>query len=333
MAKQFRGYEETRGEWGGGSLRDQLRAARLRGMRSPEGHEPQGGGQGDGGQGDGSAGGEGGGEPPGDPSNPAGDPEGGGSAPEGGAHDPITPERLTSVLDARQRKQEAAFKKVTDQQAATQAALDEIRQSLSAMVKPKDPASDPPKGEPKESEDVVRLRRKVDELEARGKADAERAEAEATRRKDYQFQTDVKTALTKAGCVDPDAGFLVIKPKLSQSEDGAKIYATVESGYGEEDLSLEEYITREFSEGVAPFLFRGKVRQGGPAGGDSGGGGGGGYDFTKEQLLDNPELYAKDPERARAALEGGRVKGVQRPGQALSSFVAPRPAKDQQRQQ
>ncbi len=185
-----------------------------------------------------------------------------------------------------------------------------IADRLEALASPPKSGDD----DKKRAEDTERaeLKRQLAAVQDELKASKSRADEEARLRKDSEFQTAVKAALNKAGCINAEAAFLVIQPYLKDEE--GRIFATVKSEFGEEDLELDPYIEREFSENILPQLFKGKMRAGSPAAGDAGGGKG--FVFTKEQLLDNPELYAQDPEKARAALEAGQVKGVPKPGQA-----------------
>lgn len=224
----------------------------------------------------------------------------------------ITAERLNSVLDARQRIHEAGLKKFAENQDALTTKITELTERLAAVAdgsSKKKKADDSDKSA--EGQQVIELRRELDQMKSKHQEALDRANKESKANHDNLFQQKVKDALTKAGCLDTENGFFVIKQKLSESEEGNRIFATVKTEYGEEDLDLDQYIEREFAENICPYLFKGKMKSGSPAGGDDGGGGGV-YQFTKEQLLDNPEEYAKDPEKARSALERNQVKGVRR---------------------
>lgn len=268
--------------------------------------------QGDGGSGEGA--GAGGGAKGGQADPGKQTPEGDKGTQQGssgsGSDQYITPERLTSVLDARQRKQEAEFKKFS-------AGQDELRQQIATLTEAlskKEPGKTGDgsggKKEP-ESQELIELRRKVDELTKTAETSKNRAEEEARLRRDGEFKSAVTSALQAAGCEKVEEAFLVIKPRLVHTEDG-RIFATVKTEYGEEDVDLKTYIEKHFAEDILPHVFKGRMRAGSPASGD-GGAGGGGYKFTKEQAFD-PKFYAEHTEEVRAAVEAGLVKGVPKPG-------------------
>ena len=240
---------------------------------------------------------------------------GGDGKPKG--DEPVTSKILHGVLDAHRRTSQQELKKLADQQAGLQGTLEKIQERLETLGSSgSGDADDGAEGKKKKStEDTekVELKRQLSELKKRmEKTEADRVAAEG-RERDYKFETRVKAALVKAGCTNPEEAFLVIRPRLKTTEEGV-IFAAVKSQWGDEDLNVMEYIEREFSENILPQLFKGKMRQGSPAGGDAGDGGGG-HLFTREQIFD-PEVYAKDPEKARAALEHGQVRGVPKPGGA-----------------
>lgn len=284
---------------------------------SGDGGSPSGGAGGSGGSG-GSAGGEpgagagaGGGPGQGDGGSPG---AGNGDKGDKGNGQPqyVTPQILQGVLEAHKRASQAEIAKLRDQNKQLVETLTALNKRLEQLATPKGGSSkkgDDDKGA--DDSEKVELRRKIAELESRLQENERKRQEAEQREREFKFRTAVKDALVKAGCIAPDEAFLVIKPRLSMSDDGERIFATVKTEWGEQDLTLEEYIQREFAENVLPQLFRGKMRPGAPAGGDSGGGRS--FMYTREQILDNPEEYAKDPEKARQAIERGLVKGLDLP--------------------
>jgi len=260
--------------------------------------DPQGGSGGEGGQGD-----------PKNPEDPKGDPK----KPDDPATQFVTPTALQGVMDANKRQTQTELKKLADQNSALQTSIDALTKSIAD--KGGDGSGGDPKGGKKAPEDseIVELRRSVAELKDKAKNADSRAETEKELRLDTDFKNTVTAALVAAGCEKPDEAYLVIKPRLQHELETGRVFATVKTEYGEEDLELKAYIERHFREEVLPHVFKGKMRTGAPAGGDEGGGGG--YQFTREQAL-NAEDYAKDPEKYRKAIEQGRVKGILRPGAA-----------------
>lgn len=227
--------------------------------------------------------------------------------------DYITPRQLQGVLDAHKRTSQAEFKKFANTQSEQTKTMKAIADRLEALQTAPPKSGDDDKKRAQDTENAE-LKRQLAEMKTQLDSTTSRADEADRLREDNEFQTTVKAALNKAGCTNPEEAYLVIHPRL-KTESG-RIFATVKTEFGEEDLELDAYVEREFSENILPQLFRGKMRTGSPASGDVGGGKG--FQFTREQLLDNPEAYAADPEKARAALEAGQVKGVPKPssGQA-----------------
>jgi len=227
----------------------------------------------------------------------------------------VTPTRLTQVLDARGRKADAAYKKLEAQNNELRSSMAKMQEMIAKIgegsPKPDKKGED---GKDKEDPEKVELRRAVDELKRKFETAESRAEEQTKLRRNETFKRKVIDALVEAGCTKPEAAFRVIQPDLKSDEEVTRVFATVKSDYGEEDLDVSDYIRRVVAEDELPELFKGKMRAGSPAGGDAGSGGGA-YVFTKEEILEHPELYAKDPEKARAAIEQGRVKGVKPRGQ------------------
>lgn len=261
----------------------------------------------------GGAGGQGGtGDPkpdpkPGDPGSGSGDPK-----PKGG--DPgqqyVTATVLTSVLDSHKRTVSGELKKTQDSIASLQSGIDEMKK---ALVAGKGDGDDGKGGKPKSEAEqkIISMQRQVDELTTKLKEADDRASLAEDQRKNAEFKATVTKALIDSGCEKPEEAYLVIKPRLQTDEVDGKIFAAVKSQtYGEETLDLKTYIEREFRENVLPHVFKGKMRTGSPAGGDPGSGGRS-YEFTKEQVFD-PKTYMDDPDKARAAIEGDRVKGLKR---------------------
>ncbi|UCG53515.1 MAG: hypothetical protein JSW58_08155 [Candidatus Latescibacterota bacterium] len=271
-----------------------------------EGGDAGGGGASPGGSGD--DGGQGGGDSGGDSGGPS---EGKGDAGgDGSSSDYVTPDQLKGVLEASRRQTQGDLEEIRNGQKTISETLTALNKRLDEMGSTAKPGKKKEEGG-SESQEVVELRRKMAEFEEVNRDLASRAEAAESQRRDYEFETKVKASLVKAGCTNPDAAYLVAKPMLNHAEDG-RVFATVKSQFGQEDVELDDWVVKHFSESTLPQLFKGKMRGGSPADGDAGGGGGA-YDFTKEQILDDPEAYAADPEKARRALEQGRVKGVARP--------------------
>lgn len=225
----------------------------------------------------------------------------------------VTPTILTGVLEAQKRGTAEEFRKVAEGQKTLQETIAKLTEKLEESVKVGDGKNKKKDdSDSKDSAEVVELRRQNAQFQASAKESADRASELIQQKLDMQFEQIVRTELIKAECVDVAAALLVIKPHLKQSEDGNRVFSTVQSTYGESDVELAEYIARTFSEDICPFLFKGKMRSGSPASGDSGGGSGK-YLFDRKELLGKDvRQYMKDPEAARAALESGGVKGFKR---------------------
>lgn len=223
----------------------------------------------------------------------------------------ITPTILQGIMSAEKRQTTEQFKKQGEQTAQLQASIDALNKSIAekdAAISGKGDKGD--KSKPPESAEMIELRRTVDELKETNKASDARAADERQKRLDTEFKNTVIAALTAAGCEKPEEAFLVIKPRLTHEPEEDKIFAAaVKSDYGSEDLDLKTYIERYFREDILPHVFKGKMRTGAPAGGDEGGSGS--FLFTKEQVFD-PKAYTKDPEKHRAAIEQGRVRGLKK---------------------
>lgn len=166
------------------------------------------------------------------------------------------------------------------------------------------------KGGQKDSPELVELRRKVAEQAdaiSKARAEMEKAKQDATTTKFTQIVLD---ALTRAKCKKPQQVLRMIAPELEYDpeKNPDRVFATVKSDFGEEELDVDDYVKREVAEKSMPELFEGKHRPGSPAGGDQGGGDGQ-YLFTMDQVRD-PAFYEKNAEAIRAALEQGKVKGA-----------------------
>ena len=232
-----------------------------------------------------------------------------GKGKEGDESSYITVDRLTSVLDARQRKQAVEFDKFTAEQKELQQKITTLMETLSSSKKEpgeKSGGGSGGKQEP-ENQELIELRRKVDELTKKAEVSGNRADEEAKMRRDGEFKNAVTSALSDAGCEKVEEAYLVIQPRLTHTDDG-RIFATVKTEYGEEDVDLQTYIKKYFSEDVLPHVFKGRMRTGSPAGGDDGAGGGS-FKFTKEQALD-PKFYLEHADEVRAAIEKGQIKGL-----------------------
>ena len=227
-----------------------------------------------------------------------------------GPDDPITPRRLNAVLDARSRKEEARLKQIAEEfnkpfQEKLEAALAAFEQ-MQAGPKPSDDEKQKHKGEDQEK---VELKRRLDELTKKFDQESEARLKSEMESRDYKFETLVKNALVEAGCTKPDYVFRVIKPELELDKTGKSVFATVKTSYGEEELTVADFIKRIVKEEMVPELFSGFTRSGSPASGD--GGGKGGFDFSKDEVFD-ARAYMKDPDKYRQAIEQGRVKGLQK---------------------
>lgn len=239
--------------------------------------------------------------------------KGGGKKPSGDAGGDqgkqfVTPEILSGVLDAHKRTQNDALKKQSDVIKALQTSIEQLNEKL---AKSGDAGGGKPsgggKGGKQDETETIELRRRVDQLAGKLKEATSRAEEEARLRQEESFQREVIDALSRAKCLKPSAVFRVIASDLKRSEDG-RVFATVKTEYGEEDLDIDKYIERVVREEQLPELFEGTSRSGAPAGGDKGGKGGP-FQFTRDQILD-PETYLKDIEKSRKAVEQGGVKGI-----------------------
>lgn len=221
----------------------------------------------------------------------------------------ITPNLLQGIMNAEKRLTTEQFKKQADQTAGLQALIETLTKSLAEKDAATSAKGDDKggKSKPPESAEMIELRRTVDELKETNKASDARAADERQKRFDTEFKNTVIAALTAAGCEKPEEAFLVIRPRLTHEPEEDKIFASVKSDYGSEDLDLKTYIERYFREDVLPHVFKGKMRTGAPASGDDGGSGS--FQFTKEQVFD-PEAYMKDPDKHREAIEKGRVRGL-----------------------
>ncbi len=224
----------------------------------------------------------------------------------------VTPTILKGVLDANKRTSTEELQKLkTD----ITAQIDGIKEAIAGGQGGGEGKKKASKGDDDQSQKLIELQRTVDTLTGKLKDSEDRADTESTRRQSSEFKTAVIRELVAAGCEKPEEAFLVIQPSLQRDDKTGRVFSVVKGEYGDEDLDLKVYIEREFREKVLPHVFKGKMRAGSPAGGDAGGGGGA-YEFTKEQAFD-PALYTKDPEKYRAAIEQGRVKGIPKPGAAV----------------
>lgn len=232
---------------------------------------------------------------------------------EGGAGDQvITASRLSGVLDARARRQDAELKRF---QSTVESRIGEIGSKLEELFKTREEPKGDKKKDPKADDDSekVELKRKVDELMRRVEDAETRASSEREEKRQYWFETKVQDALVKAGCRRPEQAFLIVKPHLRMDDDGTRIYATVDSEWGEEEVTVDDYIKRVVREDLCPEFFPGYNSGGGsPASGDEGGSGGG-YKYTWEQVKNNPEFYAANREAIDEALRRGQVKGAPKP--------------------
>lgn len=132
-----------------------------------------------------------------------------------------------------------------------------------------------------------------------------------TRERDFRFKTRVMDALQKLGCKKPEFAFRVVARDLSLDEENPeRVYATIKGEWGDEELELEDFLTRVVRDEMIPELFDGVTKPGSPAGGDAGGTH---YLYTKEQISD-PQFYLENKDKIRTALEKGLVKGVSKPG-------------------
>lgn len=222
----------------------------------------------------------------------------------------VTPSALQGVMDAQKRTTLAEIRKIEEDNRKLRDSIEALTKSLEEKKASADKGK-PADGKEAENTEVIELRRQLDELKRSSEASEARAAEERQRRIDTEFKNNVISALNAADCERPEQTFRVIAPELNHDPESGRIFATVKTEYGEEDLDLKTYIERHFKEEIMPEVFRGKMRTGGPASGDAGAGGK--YQFTKDQVF-NIEEYAKDPEKYRQAIESGRVRGLNRPG-------------------
>jgi hypothetical protein len=268
------------------------------------------------------------GTPEGEGGKQGGDPGKGGGAPTGGNGDPaggdnkdgdggnkpadqyVTPTILQNLLNAEKRRMSEEMKALAKQNESLSGSLEALTKRLEEVGKPgKSEGKEGDKSKDPESSELAELRRQLDQMKETSMQAEARAADERQKRLDQEFRNSVISQLVECGCEKPEEAFLVIKPRLTHDTESSKIFATVESEYGPQDLDLKTFIDRHFKEDILPHVFKGKMRSGGPAGGDNGGQG---YQFTREQAFD-PVAYAKDPEKHRAAIEAGRVRGMSRP--------------------
>ena len=177
--------------------------------------------------GKGAAGGE---TPPGD-TPPA---DGKGKGDQAAEPQYVTPDKLTGVLEAHKRQQAEQIRQQTESIGTLQTTIDQLKEQIAKSVKPegggqgktggKDPgtADDPEK---------IELKRRLDQVETQLKDASSRAEKESTLRREETFQRTVIDALVKQKCLKPMDVFRVISPELKQSEDGSRIFATVQTEF------------------------------------------------------------------------------------------------------
>lgn len=219
----------------------------------------------------------------------------------------ITREALRGILDAKDRSFKEDLGKI---QTSLESKLEGINKALetAASSHKKEGSKNSPGEGSVESPELIELRRQNKELqESISKVKAAHDEAQR-RERDFRFKTTVTDALVRKGCLKPEKVYRMIAPDLKTSEDGNEVFALVKSEFGEEKLTVDQFIERYVAKEEVPELFKGQTRQGAPAGGDSSGGGDGKFLFRMSQLKD-PKFYSdkNNIEKVRSALEKGQV--------------------------
>jgi len=213
----------------------------------------------------------------------------------------VTPQVLQGVIAAQQRTQE---EKIGQTITGLESKIEELTKSLTSGAQ-----KAAQEQESSENSELIELRRQSSDFETEVKALRSKLEDSERRESDFRFETSVKDALSKSGCLKPNHVFRMIAPDLSFDKERNKVYASVEGEYGREELDVDEYVKRVVKEETVPELFKASMRVGSPATGDKNNAGGERYMFTKEQV-ENPEFYAKNADKIRDALDKGLVKGI-----------------------
>ena len=216
----------------------------------------------------------------------------------------VTPQVLQGVLAAQQRSQQADIGKTIE---GLEDKIGELTSSFESTLTHQLEAQK--ESESSENAELIDLRRKSSDHESELQTLRNKLGESEKREADFRFETSVKDALAKNGCLKPNHVFRMIAPDLEYDKDRNKVYASIEGEYGREELSVEEYVKRVVKEDTIPELFKASMRMGSPASGDKNNSGGERYMFTKEQI-ENPDFYAKNADKIRDALDKGLVKGI-----------------------
>lgn len=218
----------------------------------------------------------------------------------------MTPAVFKGVLDHQGRQLRGDFEKqLKKNEKAFNERMQKLEELLSAEKKKPVGKSDetPP--------EVVELKRELAESHEELDKLVKKMTDSKERDTQYRFETQVKEALVRAGCLRSELAFRVLASELTHDEEKDRIYASVEGEYGREELSLDDFIKRKAKEEIIPEFFTASLKSGSAAAGDAGEGSGQ-YKFTFDQLKD-PVFYDAHKEEIRKAIDKGLVKGLARP--------------------
>lgn len=213
----------------------------------------------------------------------------------------VTVDYLKAWGDASTRKVKEMVDSVAQQQAAFR---EEITKTLEAL-KPPPEAEDAKARKSQAVPELIDLRKALEGATKKNSELEKVISQMAERERSYRFQTIVKEALNRQGCIKTEQAFRVISPDLKLDENGQRVFATVDLEGNTVELDVDKYVESVVKEKVLPEFFSGNHRPGSPAAG--GGVSGKDYDFTIEQVRDT-EFYAANREKIAEALAKGRVK-------------------------